>query len=113
MLVLEPGICFEEEIVEADGTVGVTANQVVVVHGEKDVDRARVDIELHDLLELLLSNLADTGLDLRNFPDKDLTILSASYGFLCVGQEDGFSVSLIFLTGSFFANLSSVVGESL
>ena len=63
VLILEPRFGFEKDIVESDRSISVTADQVAV-HCQKDVDRALIDVQLDNLLQLFLPNLADSSLDL-------------------------------------------------
>ena len=63
VLILEPRFGFEKDIVESDRSTSVTTDQVAV-HCQKDVDRALIDVQLDNLLQLFLPNLADSSLDL-------------------------------------------------
>lgn len=80
---------------------------------EQDVNRALIYIQLDDLLELLLSDLTDSGLDLRHLPDEDLTISCASDSLFGAWQEDRLRVRFILLGRVVLADSCSVVLERL
>ena len=64
---------------------------------EQDVDGAGVDVQLDDLLELLLADLADTSLDLGDLPDENLTVCCSRDSLLRAWQEDCLGVGLLLL----------------
>ena len=88
LLVLEPSLSLEEHIIEADGSISVATHQIIG-NGQQDVDRLVIDVKLHDFLELFLTDLADTSLDLGDLPDEDFTIGGTCDSLLGTWQEDG------------------------
>ena len=113
LLVFKPGLSLEEEVIEPDRSISVTANQILVIHRQQNVDCALIDVQLHDLFKFFLTDLTDTCLDLRNFPDEDLSIGGSCDGFLGTGQEDSLSVGFFLGGAAVFASCCTVVLESL
>lgn len=68
-----------------------------MLYCEQNVDGAGVDVELDYLLEFLLTDLADTGLDLRDLPDEDLAIGRSRDSLLRAWQKDSLGVGLLLL----------------
>lgn len=85
----------------------------MVIHCQQNVDCALINVQLHDLFKFLLADLADTCLDLGNFPDQDLTIGGTSDGFLGARQEDSLCVGLLLRSAAVLARRCTVVLESL
>ena len=112
LLVLEPSLSLEEHIIEADGSISVATHQIIG-NGQQDVDRLVIDVKLHDFLELFLTDLADTSLDLGDLPDEDFTIGGTCDSLLSTWQEDSLRVGLVLAGRVVFADGGAVVLERL
>ena len=72
-----------------------------------------INIQLDNLLQLLLSNLADSSFDLGDFPDENFTVCCASDSLFSARKEDSLCVGVLLLRRVVLTDGRSIVLESL
>ena len=82
-----------------------------MLHRQKNVDCALINVQLDNLFQFFLSNLPDSSLDLRDLPDEYFSVRCASHCLLSAWKENGLGVGLVLLLLGLFADRCSVVLE--